>query len=121
MKNVLLSLILLTSLTGCASFFRDPVEPITVVTKAEQKTPLRIAHPDPLETPKNIQWIVVTPDNYEAALEKIKESGEDPVVFGLTDTGYQQLSILLSEIRNFISIQRNIIIRYQEYYEPEIK
>ena len=119
MKNVLLSLTLLVSLSGCASFFREPVEPITVVTKAEEKTRLDIKLPEPISTPKNIKWIVITPETAEESLAKLKEDGEDPVVFGMTDNGYQQLSIMLSEIRNLISIQRNIIIRYQEYYEPK--
>jgi hypothetical protein len=43
------------------------------------------------------------------------------VVFGLTDDDYQQLALTIAELRNFIATQRNIIIKYKDYYEaPKI-
>jgi hypothetical protein len=39
------------------------------------------------------------------------------VLFGLTSDGYQQLSMTIAEMRSFIATQRQIIIKYREYYE----
>jgi len=51
---------------------------------------------------------------------QIEATGSDPVVFGLTDDGYQQLSITVGEMRNLIAQYREILLKYQEYYEPKI-
>jgi hypothetical protein len=37
----------------------------------------------------------------------------------MTDKGYEQLSLTMAEIRNYIAQQRAILIKYKEYYEPE--
>jgi hypothetical protein len=122
-KNVLrwltltTSLLLLTNLTGCASFWGDPVKPIEVIAKPIEKTPLAVQLPDPLKI-KPFKWVIVTKENAEAILTQIEATGSDPVVFGLTDDGYQQLSLTVGEMRNLIAQYREILLKYQEYYEP---
>jgi hypothetical protein len=114
------SLLLATSLSGCASFdlFGKREKPIEITTKAADKTPLDIAHPDPLRL-KPLEWTLVTPGNQEEVFKKLEETGVDPVVFALTADGYQALAVTIAELRNLINTQRNIIIKYKEYYEPE--
>ena len=34
---------------------------------------------------KDVKWIVVTPDNWEAAVIELKKTGRPVVLFGLTD------------------------------------
>lgn len=125
MKRTLSALLLLAvtiNLTGCASFSlpwgssTPAVKPVEVLTKPVEKTPLAINSPDPLKL-KGIKWYIITKDNAEKVLSDLEASGEDPVLFGLTDKGYEDLSIMFSEIRNFISTQRNIIEKYKDYYE----
>ena len=82
------------------------------------KTPLDLANPDPLKL-KPMQWIVITPANQEEVFKSIEESGVDPAVFALTPDGYQSLAVTIAELRNIINTQRNIIIKYKEYYEPK--
>jgi hypothetical protein len=115
------SLLLLTNLTGCASldfFSKEDVKPIEVISKPIEKTPLAIQLPDPISV-KPIKWAIVTKENAEAILTQIEATGSDPVVFGLTDDGYQQLSLTVGEMRNLIAQYREILIKYQEYYEPQ--
>jgi hypothetical protein len=76
--------------------------------------------PKPI-TVKPIEWIIVTPENAEQIWSKLKESNADVVVIGLTDNGYEQLAVTIAELRNMIATQRQIIIKYKEYYEPEKK
>jgi hypothetical protein len=113
------SLLLVSSLTGCASFslFGNREKPIEVVTKPIERTPLDISIPDPLKL-KPIEWVLLTPGNQEEVFAKLEQGGSELVVFGLTADGYQQLAVTIAELRNMINTQRNIIIKYKEYYEP---
>jgi len=75
--------------------------------------------PDPLKT-KPIEWVVITPDNAEEVFKSLEQKGHEPVLFALTDDGYQQLALTIADLRNLINTQRNIIIKYKEYYEPQV-
>jgi hypothetical protein len=115
------SLLLVASLlSGCASFslFGSRVKPVEVQVKAVERTRLNIPHPGPLSA-KPVEWILITPENAERVFAELKEKNVDLVLFGLTDDGYESLSVIMAELRNYIATQRQIIIKYQEYYEPE--
>lgn len=120
--NALLLLLVASSLSGCASIFgnwfsSDSVKPVEVVSKPLEKTPLNVPSPTPLQLSKPT-WVIVTRENAQEVFDQLEKDGSDPVIFGLTDKGYESLSIDFAEIRNFISTQRNIIIQYKQYYEP---
>ena len=122
--NVQLSLILLTSLffiNGCSilpKFWEDDVQPIEVKEVAVERIKLNIEAPKPLQ-PEKIEWVVITPDNVDKVWKKLKKKNKDLVLFGLTDEGYEKLSINMAEIRNFINTQRIIILKYKDYYEKD--
>ena len=119
--RILATSLLLSSLTGCASFsnlFKEDVKPIEVVSKPIEKTPLNLAMPEPLSI-KPVEWIVVTPDNVDEVFGKLKSEGKDVVVLAMTPDGYQRLAITMADIRALIATQRQIIIQYKEYYEPK--
>lgn len=122
MKKLTL-LFLIPLLSGCSalSFFKkEPeVKPIEIQTKAVERTRLNLREPAPLR-PKELDWFIITPENAEEVWTKLKEQNADLVLFGLTDDGYETLAITMTEIRNFIAQQRTIILKYKEYYEPEI-
>ena len=119
LQTLTISLLLVTSLSGCGTFsFGGKVKPIEVITKAQEKTPLDIPLPDPLRL-KPIEWTLVTPGNAEEVFAKLEGKGENLVLFTLTDDGYQQLAITIAELRNYINTQRTIILKYKEYYEPK--
>ena len=107
-------------LSGCASwsFFSDPVKPVEIQSKAIERTPLNLPDPIPLD-PLPIKWIVITPENAEEVWKTLKDKNEDLVLFALTDNGYEQISINMAAIRNFIDKQRIIIINYKDYYEKK--
>lgn len=124
LRTLLISLLLATSLSGCA-LFRD--KPIEIVSKPLDKSPLNLSSPDPLRL-RPVQWVVVTPQNAEQVFRQLEAKGLDPVLFALSDNGYMSLSENLGEVRNFMNTQRQIIIQYKKYYEdkpaaakPEVK
>lgn len=106
-------------LSGCASFglFGTRVKPVQVQIQAQERPRLAVPDPMPLKV-RPVEWILITPDNAEQIFSQIREKNADLVLFGLTDDGYESLSVTMAELRNHIAAQRQIIIRYREYYEP---
>ena len=66
-----------------------------------------------------VDWVIITKDNYEEVFEKLKKGGDDIVLFGLTDAGYEQLAINFAQIRKYIMLNRNVLMQYKKYYEGE--
>jgi hypothetical protein len=87
------------------------------VTKPAEKTPLSIENPQPLRL-RPVDWIVVTPQNWEGVFRQMQAKDQNLVLFGLTSEGYQALSVTIAELRNLINTQRIIIQKYKDYYEP---
>lgn len=102
----------LSGLTGCALFDK----PVEIQSISNEKVKLELEQPKPLK-PRNIKFIVITADNYQEVFQEMKDSGQDQVLFGLSDDDYEKLSLNLLELRNFIYQQRVIIEQYKNYYE----
>ena len=73
--------------------------------------------PQPLAM-RDVQWVVITPENADEIWAMLDQSNTDMVLFGLTDEGYESLAINIANIRNAMNEQRIIILKYKEYYEP---
>lgn len=114
-----LSILLIPILiSGCGSFgWKSSVPPLEIQKKAIERTRLNLADPT---LPKVITptWVIVTPENVEQVFNDLREKNVDLVLFALTDDGYEELSITIAEIRNFMASQRAVLIKYREYYEP---
>jgi hypothetical protein len=118
-RTLLIPIILPLFVSGCASFslFGDKVKPVEIQTKAVERTRLNLPEPAPLQS-RELTWIVVTPENAEQVFADLKSKNVDLVLFAITDEGYEQLALTMAEIRNYISSQRAILLKYKEYYEP---
>jgi hypothetical protein len=110
-KTLCLTAISILLLSGCGT-----IDLIDTREKEVERTELNLpaANPLALDAPN---WIVVTPENAEEVFAYLEEQGSDPVIFGLTDQGYEKLSIDFAKIRQHINTQRNILLQYKEYYE----
>lgn len=117
--RILLTAIILPLLvSGCASFgWNSSVRPVEIQTRAVERTPLNLRMPEPFKS-RDMEWIIITPENAAEVWKKLKDSNTDIVLFGVTDDGYETLSLHMAELRNIIAQQRAIIIKYKEYYEP---
>ena len=103
--------VLLLLISGCTSMPQrlevsaTPIEkPQLVLPKADQVNM------------REVKWIVVTPDNWEAAIVELKKTGRPIVIFGLTDQGYEDLGLNFSDIRALVQQQQTIIAAYEGYY-----
>jgi hypothetical protein len=119
-RQLLTLTLFLPLLSGCASFslFGNKVKPVEIQTKAVERTPLNLREPTPLK-PRGFEWVLITPENAEEVWATLRDKNVDLVIIGLTDDGYEELAITMAEIRNFIAMQKEIILKYKEYYEPQ--
>lgn len=116
---ILTTLPLLISGCGLLGWFSDPVKPVEIQTKAVARQPLNLPDPEPFKAPTNVRFIVITRETADSAFTDLITQNMDPVVYALTDQGYEELSLTIAELRNLIATQRSIIQRYREYYEPK--
>lgn len=100
-------------LNGCAAVAVKELQSYKIEKKRE---PLDLPMPVPLEL-LDVEWIVVTKDNVDEVMEKVKAEGGDYALFAVTDEGYKKLSSNFADIRNKLYEQNQIILSYKEYYE----
>jgi hypothetical protein len=110
--NALGFLILFVALSGCVS---SQPRPITVSASPVDRPELVLPSPDRIQT-RQVDWIIVTPDNAEAVFERIRATGKPVTFFALTENGYEALALNLNDLRTFIQQLQTIIQAYENYY-----
>ena len=114
-RNVLVLLILTTFLTNCSG-----VKTLEIFKQEVPREKLNLTTPTPLEL-ENLRWIIITSNNAEEVFKKLEEQGIDPVLWGLTDKDFELLAKNFARIRNQLKITNDLLSKYKEYYEPEVK
>ena len=118
-----LLILLVVSSSGCSLLgkksYTPEVKPVEVVTITK---PAAIYHP-PLPNQvrtKPVEWRVLTPDIMDEYLTDLKE-GNAPtnVYYGVSPTGYENLSINMSELKRYIRQVLSIVTYYQELNKEE--
>jgi hypothetical protein len=82
------------------------------------RAPLQVPSVDRIST-KPVEWIVITPDNVEDVFNQLKADNKSIVVFALSATGYENLSLNIAELTKLIKQQQAINKAYITYYETE--
>ena len=103
------------SLTSCSG-----VKELTIFKKKVEREKLNIDKPTPLQL-EQLRWIIITSENAEEVFKRLEEEGIDPVLFGLTDKDFQLIAKNFAQIRNQLKITNDLLDKYKEYYEPEVK
>ena len=111
-KNVLGFGLILTILSGCSSM----PQRIEVSAKPVDKPELVLPNADGIRM-KNVEWVLITPENFEEKVAEIEATGRPVVFFALTDEGYENISMNFSSIRAYIQQQQAIIAAYENYYK----
>lgn len=120
--NVLGCGLALLLLSGCSvlPWSKSTPQRIEISAKPVERPPLVLPKADRLQS-RPVEWIIITPENYEEVFAKIEKEGKPMVLFGLTDKGYEHLALNLSDIRAFIQQQQAIIAAYEGYYQEAEK
>ena len=114
-QNVLVLLILSIFLTNCSG-----VTQLEIFKQEVPREKLNLNTPTPLEL-ENLRWIIITSKNADEVFKKLEEQGIDPVLWGLTDKDFELLAKNFARIRNQLKITNDLLSKYKEYYEPEVK
>ena len=66
-----------------------------------------------------LSWVVITKSNADQKLKDLETKVGPSVTLyiAITPDGYQNLSLTIEELRNYIEKQKNIIDAYKVYYE----
>lgn len=112
----------IASALGCLTLLlvsacsKPPIQEIKISAKPIDKPELVLPYADPIKA-RDVQWIIITPDNYEKVFNDLAKKGQPIVLFALNDKGYENISLNLSDIRAFIQQQQAIIAAYEGYYK----
>ena len=68
-------------------------------------------------TLRKVKWVIITKDNFDEEISKLESSGNALVFFALTQDGYKNLSLNMSDIRAYVEQQKAIIGTYEGYYK----
>ena len=114
-QSALLLLILSIFLTNCSG-----VKQLEIFKQEVPREKLNLNTPTPLDL-ENLRWIIITSKNADEVFKKLEEQGIDPVLWGLTDKDFELLAKNFARIRNQLKITNDLLSKYKEYYEPEVK
>ena len=84
--------------------------------KAEQNS---ITEKYLLDKQKEIKFDSITPENAEKVWADLEKKKYDIVLFGLTDKGYENLSVNLAKIKQMVLQQKAVIAAYRNYYDKQ--
>jgi len=115
--KILLSISIALYLSACGT---NQVKPVQIDTVPIQKAELKLPDPEPLKL-RPVTWFIITPENASTVFAELQKKKYSSVLFGLTDDGYENLSLNIAEIRAYISEQKEILNSYRSYYEPKVK
>ena len=106
LRVLVVATIFLLCSCSATKFTSEPIE----------RPSLDLTNPEPLQM-RDVKIIIITPENAKKVFGELEKQGLSPVLFGLTGPGYTNLSLNIDDIKNYIILQRKIIILYKEYYE----
>jgi len=112
----ILSIFLLLSLSACGS----SVKPIQIVSAPLERVPLDLPPVDVLKL-DDVNWIIVTEENVQSVWEDLEKKKYSVVIFGLTDKGYEDLSVNVAKLKKLVQQQKAVIAAYKNYYEDQNK
>lgn len=110
--NVLGCLTLLFALSACS----PPFEEIRVSTTPVDKPILTLPPIDELNL-RNVEWHVITRDNFEQKIAEFEERGIPIAFFAVSGDGYQALSLNLNDLRSQVEQLNAIVVAYENYYQ----
>lgn len=68
-----------------------------------------------------MDWYIVNKDNLDSVLAELDKKGYKQVIFGVTDKGYEILSVNMAKIQQLVTQQKAIIVAYKLYYNKQEK
>lgn len=102
-------------LSACMHPEPEPVRPIVIQAEPIARPALNLPNVDRIEA-RPVDWIVVTPENADQVFAEMEARGEEPVIFGVNEQGYENIAINTQQTLSVILQQQAVIDGYREYY-----
>lgn len=107
------ALALLTLTVGCSS-----VKPLEILISPVKQVNLTLPKVDPLIL-EQLEWWIINKDNAADVFKELEKKGYDEVIFGVTDKGYEIMSVNNAKILSLVQQQRAIIYAYEKYHAAQ--
>lgn len=111
--SVLGSILIALTISGCAK--APQTEIIEVKTTPVKSAPPIVPRVDDLKL-RGLEWIVVTEQNYQGVLMRLRDAGEEPVMYALSSNGYANMMMNQSDVMRMIRQQQEVIAVYRKSY-----
>lgn len=111
--SVLGSILIAITISGCAT--APQTEIIEVKTTPVKSFPPIVPRIDDLEM-RDLEWIVVTEQNYQGVLMRLRDAGQEPVMYALSANGYTNLMMNQGDVMRMVRQQQEVIAIYRKSY-----
>lgn len=64
------------------------------------------------------QWIVVTPENWQDQLERIKQQEGEVLFLAMTVPDYEVMSVNMQELKRYITELKDVVVYYKKVTAP---
>ena len=113
--RILVGILAIILVSGCSSM---GVKPIEIFTTEVERAPLNLK-PLTVEQMEQIDVIIITSKTQQEVFARLVAEGIDPVIFGFTDLGWEQLQYNMALSNRKIEQLRFQVEQYKKYYEGE--
>lgn len=114
-KTIIGSLALVTLLSACSTPPPEVVAPVVIKREPLPRPALNLPAVDRIDA-QQVEWVIVTPENFTEIFAAMTARGDAPALFALTEQGYENLAINTQETLRVIIQQQAVIDGYQVYY-----
>lgn len=112
MQQIMYFVILSVILAGCATKQRTIEKPVIQTVTVKPHIPIK-KRPDSVSM-RNVEFFVVTEDNYEEFKEKFLSKNSTFVFVAISISDYENISLNLADLQRYINQQREIIVFYEK-------
>ena len=113
-QNALGCILSFALISGCSN--TNPTEIVKIQTVPIEPLPPIVPKIDDLRM-RDMEWIVITESNYEGVLMRLRDMGQEPVLYALTPKGYSNMIMNQADIMKIIRQQKEVILIYKRSYE----
>ena len=108
------ALVALVALAACNTP-PDDRSPVVIQSQPIERPALNLPTVDPYNA-RDVEWVVITPDNADRIFQEMRDKGQAPALFGVDERGYENISVNTAESLRVIMQQQAVIDGYRAYY-----
>lgn len=112
-KTLSKSAVMLTILMMACSCSLLPTREIQVTAKPIERKIVQPVMPREIDL-KELQWMTVTPDNWEDQLARIEKQEGELVFLAMTIPDYEVMAYNMQEIKRYITELKDVVVYYRK-------